>query len=195
MSEHVATLTVADSLELIIAENVALQGSLAEQADLTSLDDAARHLSGAKRVFVLGAGRSGIALNMTAMRLMHLGLSVHVVGEITAPAITAGDVLLTASGSGTTSAIVRAAETAAGLGANVVAITTAADSPLAKLASVVVVLPAATKQDHSGAASQQYAGGLFEQAVGLVGDAIFHSLWKASGATAEQLWTRHSNLE
>ena len=56
----------------------------------------------ADRIFVTGAGRSGLVLKMAAMRLMHLGLTVHVVGEITAPAIRSGDLLLAASGSGTT---------------------------------------------------------------------------------------------
>jgi len=132
---------------------------------------------------------------MTAMRLMHLGLTVHVVGDVTTPAIASGDVLLTASGSGTTGGVVRAAQSAVDAGASVAAITTATESPLAKLAAHVLVLPAADKLDRSGSASAQYAGGLFEQAVVLVGDALFHSLWKQSGATADDIWPRHANLE
>ena len=149
----------------------------------------------AERVFVHGAGRSGLALRMVAMRLMHLGLDVHVVGETTAPAIRAGDLLLTASGSGTTGGIVRAAQTAVSVGARVAAITTAAASPLADLAQAVIVVPAAEKLDRSGAASAQYAGSLFEQSVVLLGDALFHALWQRSGATADELWPRHANLE
>ena len=84
-------------------------------------------VAAAPRVFVLGAGRSGLALRMTAMRLMHLGLEVHVVGEVTTPAIVEHDLLITASGSGTTAGILRAAHTAIERGAQVAAITTAAD--------------------------------------------------------------------
>ncbi|RWZ52791.1 6-phospho-3-hexuloisomerase [Labedella phragmitis] len=159
------------------------------------LEAVADLIASADRVFVVGAGRSGLALRMTAMRLMHLGLDVHVVGEVTTPAITAGDVLLTASGSGTTGAIVRAAETAAGAEARIAVITTVSDSPLAALATAVVVVPAAEKRDRSGAASAQYAGSLFEQIVVLLGDALFHALWKRSGASADDLWPRHANLE
>ncbi|TFC00950.1 MULTISPECIES: 6-phospho-3-hexuloisomerase [unclassified Cryobacterium] len=159
------------------------------------LDRAAERIRTARRVFVLGAGRSGLALQMTAMRLMHLGLDAHVVGEATSPAITGQDVLLVASGSGTTAGIVRAASTAAGVGAGVVAITTDRTSPLGELADVIVVIPAATKQDHAGVLSTQYSGGLFEQSLVLVGDALFDALWKMSGATAEELWPRHANLE
>ncbi len=61
------------------------------------------------RLFVMGAGRTGLALKMAAMRLMHLGLVVHVAGEVTTPAIGPGDLLLVASGSGATAGPVYAA--------------------------------------------------------------------------------------
>ena len=163
--------------------------------DPMALGAFAELIAGSTRVFVLGAGRSGLALQMTAMRLMHLGLDVHVVGEVTSPAIQAGDVLLTASGSGTTAGIVRAAQTAAAAGARVAAITTAAASPLADLATRVILVPAADKLDRSGASSAQYAGSLFEQTVVVLGDALFHALWQRSGVTADELWPRHANLE
>jgi 6-phospho-3-hexuloisomerase len=149
----------------------------------------------APRIFVTGAGRSGLALKMAAMRLMHLGLTVHVVGEITTPAITSGDLLIAASGSGTTSGIVHAAVTANKAGANVLAITTAPESPLAAVARHLLVIPAATKQDTSATKSQQYAGALFEQSVLLLTDALFQSMWHQRGETAAQLWKRHANLE
>jgi 6-phospho-3-hexuloisomerase len=190
----VAPLGVTNALVAIAAENADIVIALGAAAD-SSLTDAALRIQQADRVFVLGAGRSGLALRMTAMRLMHLGLSVHVVGETTTPAIEKGDVLLVASGSGTTSAIVRAAETAAAAGAGIVAITTAPDSALGNLAQVSIVIPAAQKQDHGATLSAQYSGGLFEQIVLLVGDAIFHTLWQASGFSAEELWPRHANLE
>jgi len=163
--------------------------------DHGGLDAVAALLTDAERVFVLGAGRSGLALRMTAMRLMHLGLTVHVVGEVTTPAITARDVLLTASGSGTTAGIVRGAQSAVDVGARVAAITTAPGSPLGVLASATIVVPAPEKQAHGSGASIQYAGGLFEQTVVLVGDALFHAAWQRSGIPAEELWPRHANLE
>jgi 6-phospho-3-hexuloisomerase len=152
-------------------------------------------VAAAPRVFVLGAGRSGLALQMTAMRLMHLGVEVHVVGEVTTPAITEHDLLVTASGSGTTVGILRAAQTAIDVGAQVAAITTAADSPLAQLATATIVVPAAAKLDRSETVSAQYSGSLFEQVVVLLGDALFDALWQRSGSTADELWPRHANLE
>jgi 6-phospho-3-hexuloisomerase len=165
------------------------------QESAFALGTVADLIADSPRVFVLGAGRSGLALRMTAMRLMHLGLDVHVVGEVTAPAIARGDLLLTASGSGTTGSIVRAAETAHAVGARVAAITTAPASPLAALADATIVVPAAEKLDRSASASAQYAGSLFEQVVVLLGDALFHALWRRSGQSADELWPRHANLE
>ena len=188
------TTTVPDALALIGAE---LQDAVTalRTSDPERFARALDLLDGAERVFVHGAGRSGLALRMTAMRLMHLGLDVHVVGEVTTPAIRQGDLLLVASGSGTTGGIVQAARTAADAGARVLAVSTTDDSPLSEVADVTLVLPAATKTDRSGTASAQYAGGLFEQGVALLGDALFHALWQRSGHSADDLWPRHANIE
>ncbi|AZZ56443.1 6-phospho-3-hexuloisomerase [Rathayibacter iranicus] len=188
------TITPAAALTAIAAEVVAAATALSD-GGAEQLESVASLLADADRVFVHGAGRSGLALQMTAMRLMHLGLRVHVVGDATTPAIAPDDVLLTASGSGTTGGIVRAAQNAVDAGARVVALTTAADSPLAALASAMIVVPAADKLDRSGRASAQYSGGLFEQVVVVTGDALFHALWKRSGLDADDLWPRHANLE
>jgi 6-phospho-3-hexuloisomerase len=149
----------------------------------------------ANRVFVTGAGRTGLALKMAAMRLMHLGLTVHVAGEVTSPAIGPGDLLLVASGSGATAGPVHAAEVAIKAGARVLALTAAPNSKLSQLAHGVVVIPAAAKQDHDGTISEQYAGALFEQSVLLILDAMFQTMWYERGESAESLWRRHANLE
>jgi 6-phospho-3-hexuloisomerase len=156
---------------------------------------AQRMILSARRIFVTGAGRSGLALRMAAMRLMHLGLLVHVAGEVTAPAIGADDLLIVASGSGTTAGAVHAAEVARKAGAAVLAITTAPGSKLGLLAQGLIVIPAATKTDHGGNKSEQYAGALFEQSVLLLSDAMFQGMWHERGETAEELWKRHANLE
>ncbi|RZU63284.1 6-phospho-3-hexuloisomerase [Zhihengliuella halotolerans] len=180
-----------DGLELVASEVTAAVRSV----DPAAIAAAADQIEGANRVFVFGQGRSGIALRGLAMRLMHLGHSAHVVGDATAPAIGTGDVLVLASGSGTTGSVVRAATAAAEAGAVVVAMTATADSPVGRAAARTITVAAAVKTDHGGTASAQYAGSLFEQAVMLVGDAVFHALWQRSGAAAEELWTRHANLE
>jgi 6-phospho-3-hexuloisomerase len=156
---------------------------------------AQRMILTANRVFLTGAGRTGLALKMVAMRLMHLGLAVHVAGDATTPAIGPGDLLLVASGSGTTAGPVHAAEVAVKTGARVLALTATPASRLGTLAKALVVIPAAAKQDHGGTISEQYAGALFEQSVLLVMDAMFQALWHERGESAEELWKRHANLE
>ena len=163
--------------------------------DARQVVEAAKKIRAARRVFTMGAGRSGLALKMVAMRLMHLGLAVHVAGEVTAPAIAAGDLLLVASGSGTTSGAVHAAEVARKVGAEVIALTAAPASKLGELATGIVVIPAATKRGNDGTVSRQYAGALFEQAVLLLMDALFQEMWREGGEAADELWQRHANLE
>jgi len=179
------------NLSLIVQENL----ELVDKLDPEQLSQLTAYIKTVHRIFIYGAGRTGLALKAAAMRLMHLGYTVYVVGETTTPAISIGDLLLVASGSGTTASIVGAAEKARKASATVVALTTAASSPLAALSSAMVVVPAAQKQDHGETVSKQYAGSLFEQSVWLLMDAVFHSLWKEAGTAAEELWKRHANLE
>ncbi|WP_316843745.1 6-phospho-3-hexuloisomerase [Pedobacter psychrodurus] len=179
------------NLNKIMEENT----RLVKQMEFDQLIPFVYQIQQAKRIFITAAGRSGFAMQSAAMRLMHLGLTVYYVGETTSPAIAKGDLLITASGSGTTGSVVKAAEKSISVGASVVAITTNAESPLAKLASHVVLVPAAEKEDHSKKISNQYAGSLFEQFLLLLNDAVFQSLWKLSGEAAETLWERHANLE
>ncbi|MFJ4224272.1 6-phospho-3-hexuloisomerase [Microbacterium sp. NPDC089695] len=190
-------LDVVRSIELIKGELADLLERMVGSTDdsARSMTVAAETLVRARRVFVHGAGRSGLALRMVAMRLMHLGLIVHVVGDSTTPAIRSGDVLLTASGSGTTAGVVRIARAAVTAGADVVAATAVAGSSLTDLAAVTIVIPAAQKLDRSDAVSAQYAGSLFEQGVVAIGDALFDALQRRSHETTAELWARHANLE
>ncbi|MFC3559193.1 6-phospho-3-hexuloisomerase [Pedobacter jamesrossensis] len=179
------------NLDLVLNENT----QLAKKIDLESLIPFINYIQKSERIFIIATGRSGFAMGCAAMRLMHLGLTVYFAGETTTPAIKKGDLLIAASGSGTTATIVRAAEKGVSVGASVVALTTNSTSALAKLANHIVIIPAAEKEDHEGGKSKQYAGSLFEQFLLLMMDAVFQSLWKMDETPAEELWKRHANLE
>lgn len=191
--------TIAPTTEREVFNNISLVRdeitNTAAKIDAHELAGLAGHLSQGGRVFVAGAGRSGLVLRMAAMRLMHLGLTVHVAGDTTTPAISSSDLLLVASGSGTTSGVVKSAETAAKAGARIAAFTTNPDSPLAGLADALVIIPAAQKTDHGSSVTRQYSGSLFEQVLFLATEAIFQSLWDNTDVPAEELWLRHANLE
>jgi 6-phospho-3-hexuloisomerase len=189
--EKVGPAEFEDAIALITGEHATTFSGV----DADSWARAGELLIDAPAVFTVGTGRSGLALQMAAMRFMHLGKSAYVVGETTTPAIGEGDVLVAASGSGSTKRVVAAARTASDEGASVLAITTDPESDLAGLAAVTLVVPAADKQDFDGTASAQYAGSLFEQAVLVLTDALFHALWQTSGTQARELWRLHANLE
>lgn len=151
---------------------------------------------GARRVFVAGAGRSGLVARAFANRLMHLGLTAHVLGDVTTPAIGAGDVLLAVSNSGATGGVAAAARTAVAAGARVLLVTGATESPTAALSSSVVLLPAdgsvGVPGDEPLAAPM---GTLFEGLAFLVLEAAALDLQARLGATETEMRERHANLE
>ncbi|MEM4567511.1 MAG: SIS domain-containing protein, partial [Sulfolobales archaeon] len=98
-----------------------------------------------RRVLIVGVGRSGLIGKAFAVRLMHLGFKVYVIGDTIVPALRPNDILVAISGSGRTKLVIDAAEVAKSLGAKVVALTSFRDSPLAGLADVVVEIPGRLK--------------------------------------------------
>lgn len=165
-----------------------------------------RALGEARAVFVTGAGRSGLVARMFAMRLAHLGLRAHVVGDATAVAAGSGDVLVAVSGSGRTESTLETVRRAVGHGVRVALVTGAVLSPLTQAAHVRVLLPptmpttgappttdaAAPPDPH---ALLQPMRTLFEQATLLFCDLAVLDLMAARGATAGDLERRHANLE
>jgi 6-phospho-3-hexuloisomerase len=151
----------------------------------------------ARRIFVAGAGRSGLMMRAFGMRLMHLGFDVSVVGETVTPAITGKDLLLIGSGSGATASMVSHAETAKRFGATLAVITIQTDSPVGRLADVVLIIPAPTPKlkQNAGNRSVQPLGSLFEQCLLITLDAMALALMEKNGQRPEDLFTRHANLE
>jgi 6-phospho-3-hexuloisomerase len=99
----------------------------------------------ADSTFIVGSGRSELVGKAFAMRLMHLGFRVYVVGDVTTPALTDKDCLIAISGSGETKTVTLAAETAKEVGTKVVGVTTDLDSTLGKNADVVVNIDSKSK--------------------------------------------------
>ncbi len=159
-----------------------------------------REVAKARRVFVSGAGRSGLAMKAFAMRLAQLGLHVHVVGETTTPAVGSGDLLLIGSGSGVTERLVHYAGKAVAAGARVAVATADPGSPAARLANTVVVIPAPTPKSSKETGgrshrSRQPMGTLFEQSLGVMLDAGVMLLMTRLDETDGAMFDRHANLE
>lgn len=157
------------------------------------------------KILVVGAGRSGLVAKAFAMRLMHLGFNVYVVGETITPSISEGDVLIAVSGSGSTQVVLSVASAAKRAKAVVVAITSFAESPLGKISDHIVVVPGRTKV----AAETDYfarqvlgmyeplapLGTLFEDTVMVFFDGVIYALMNILGVGEEDMKKRHANVE
>jgi len=158
-----------------------------------------------RRVFVVGAGRSGLVVRAFATRLMHLDFDVYVVGETITPALRPGDLLIALSGSGETDLIVESAKIAKKVGARVAALTSYPRSSLARLAELVVTIPGRTKiastsrfvrRELAGEyASLTPLGTLFEIGSMAFLDGVISSLMVKLGKKEEDLRARHATIE
>ena len=140
-----------------------------------------------RRWFFSGQGRSGLAAQMAAMRLMHVGRNVHFVGEVTAPSIRKGDGLVVISGSGETPVSVNFARIAKAEGAEVILFTRAAKSTLAALADAVLLVPVEK--------TQQFGGSLFEQSSLILFDAMILEMAQRIPDAHQRMLRRHTNLQ
>jgi len=185
--------TIQTHLEAILNE---LRRTV-EQIDPTEVTALLEAIGRAPRIFVTGAGRSGLAMRGFAMRLMHLGYIVHVVGETTTPAITEDDLLLIGSGSGATAGPLQNAQTASSIGATVALVTIQNESPIGRLADHSLSINASTPKlgQATGLRSVQPLGSLFEQSLGLLLDALIIQLMAQTDQDQSAMFGRHANLE
>ena len=149
------------------------------------------------KVFVAGAGRSGLMGRAFAMRLMHAGLNAYVVGETVTPGIDKSDVLIIGTGSGETRSLIPMAQKAKSLGAAVAAVTISPESTIGQLADALVNLPGATKDQASGGghATFQPMASLFEQTLLIFYDAVVLRIMEKKGLDSDRMFGRHANLE
>ncbi len=162
-----------------------------------SAADVVQAILRAKRIFVAGAGRSGFMIKAFAMRLMHLGFEVHVVGEATTPNLTADDLVIIASGSGATGSLVNMAQKAKKIGAPLALVTIDRDSPIGNVTDILlsIAAPSPKIQKETGFTSIQPMGSLFEQSLLLVLDTLILMLMASQNKTSDVMFTRHANLE
>ncbi len=161
----------------------------------------------AKRVYVIGAGRSGLVAKAFAMRLMHLGFQAYVVGETITPAVSPGDLMVVFSGSGRTKTVADIAETAKEIGVHICLITSNADSRIGKISTCNVIIEHQRDEvrddtvefeirqmmgDHKSFAP---LGTLFETASMIFGDAVISRLMEITKTDETALKNRHTNIE
>jgi 6-phospho-3-hexuloisomerase len=150
----------------------------------------------AKRIAIYGAGREGLQMDGFAMRLAHLGLDVHVVGDMTVPPLGKGDLLIVSSGPGASNvgdALITVAREA---GAKIAVVTAQPGGRTPQRAEVVFAIPAQTMADDKGGeVSVLPMGSLFETAQMVLFEIIVLALRERLGESAERMRARHTNLE
>ncbi len=159
----------------------------------------------AKRIFLMGTGRSGMAAKAFAMRLAQMGLNAYVVGETVTPAITKNDLFIAISGSGETDSVVNAAKIVKKIGAKVLVVTSYPESTLGRLADNIVKVRGRTKidieRDHLKSQlegkhmSLTPLGTLFEDTVMIFLDGITAGLMYKLGKDEIYMKNRHATLE
>ncbi len=190
-----------------IARFIEEASSIIDKEEVSSFIDLLAEVYGdhRRKVLVMGAGRSGLVGKAFAMRLLHLGYNSYVLGDTIVPSVRRGDVVVAISGSGKTKLIVTAAEAAKQVGATVVAITTYPDSPLGKLADLVVKVPGRTKHSrlddyfarqilgiHEPLAP---LGTLFEDTALVFLDGVVYALMERLRVSEDEMRSRHANIE
>lgn len=192
---------INDAIEEIVDNVMAVSAEIDEQ----KVDDMMRIITSSENVFLLGQGRSGLVARAFAMRLMHLGISVYVVGETITPAIGDEDCLLAISGSGETSYIISTAMIAKKRGAKIVAVTSYEKSTLGTISDLVMHIKGRTKVDseknyikrqmNGKHLSLSPLGTLFEVSTLIFLDALIAQLMDKMGKTEDDLKKRHTVLE
>ncbi|NDL62007.1 6-phospho-3-hexuloisomerase [Acerihabitans arboris] len=170
----------------------------AEQIESEGFNKLLDEIITAKRIFLAGSGRSGLVIRAFANRLMHLGLNVNVIGDVTATFAQEGDLLIIGSGSGETQSLVAMSQKAKKNDLRVALITMAPGSTIAHLADAVCILPGASpkvQEEEPQVASIQPMGSGFEQLTLLSYDALIMALMPRLNQTSDSMFMRHANLE
>jgi len=194
---------VQEMMQLMASKIRAIAASLSD----TDVDRFIAEILHARRIYVMGAGRSGLVAKGFAMRLMHLGLPSYVVGETITPALQKGDLIVIFSGSGKSKTIADLAETGKDIGAHISLITSNADSRIGKIADCRVIIELqrdATDDDAAEFEIRQMLGDhksfaplgtLFETASMIFSDAVISRLMEITKTDESALKDRHANIE
>jgi 6-phospho-3-hexuloisomerase len=143
----------------------------------------------AKKLFVYGVGRSGLAARGFAMRMVQLGIDCFFIGETITPVVSDGDAVLIVSNTGSTMSAIQVANIARRVGARVVSVTGNPTSKLAHASNVVLVLQEPHDADRPRLAP---LGTLFEDATTLLLDGIVARVMETLGQSEADMRGRHA---
>ncbi len=166
-----------------------------EDGSAAEVDRLCDELLKARRIACYGVGREGLMMRALCMRLMHLGMDAHVVGDMTTPPLGPGDLLVVSAGPGSFSTVRALAGVAHSAGARVAAVTAQPTGEVPSAADVVIHLRAQTMADDKGGQSVLPMGSLYEAAMLIFFDIVSIVLRERTAQTMDSMRSRHTNLE
>lgn len=157
----------------------------------------ADEIAQARRIVVYGVGREGLMMRALAMRLYHLGLDAHVVGDMSAPPVGPGDLLIVSAGPGDFSTVAGLVGVARAAGARTACVTAQPEGRVPVACTRVLAIPAQTMASDQAPSSASVLpmGSLFEAAQFMAFEILVLMLRERLGATPEAMRARHTNLE
>jgi len=148
----------------------------------------------ADRIFCVAAGRSGILLNAFCMRLNQLGLESYIAGNVPCPPVGKGDVIIAASGSGSTPSVNAILKRGKEAGARIILLTAAPVENLAGIVDLAIDIQAPNGLvNKESPESRQLMRTLYEQTCFILYESIVAVLSK--DIPPEEIASRHTNLE
>lgn len=132
-----------------------------------------------------------------SMRLYHLGLDAHVVGDMSCPPVGKGDLLLVSAGPGTFSTVEALIGVARSAGARVACVTAQPGGLAPGISDRVFHIPAQTMANDQGAAATSVLpmGSLYEGAQYLAFELLILALRDRMESSPKAMRARHTNLE
>jgi len=172
---------ILDNLTRILSETDKSKG-----AELVKL------VKGAGATFIGGAGRSLLVSRFFAMRLVHSGHKVYMVGEVVTPAIKKGDLLILVSGSGGTATLLPFVKKAKDVGAKLAVVSMKKSSAMADVADLTVQIG---QDDSFPLTKGMPMGSQFELSTLVFLEGAISEIIHDEDLTEEGMRALHANLE
>ena len=160
--------------------------------DKSNTDKLLNLVASSGTIFIGGAGRSLLVSRFFAMRLVHSGYKVYMIGEVVTPAIKAGDLLLLVSGSGGTETLLPFVKKAKSVGAKLAVVSMKKTSVMADQADLVVQIG---QDDSFAAVKGMPMGSQFELSTLMFLEGAIAKLVFDKNLTEEGMRALHANLE
>jgi 6-phospho-3-hexuloisomerase len=132
-----------------------------------------------------------------AMRLFHMGLAASVVGDMTTPPVSKGDLFIASIGPGDLSTAQALLHVARDAGATTLILTAQPKGPAAALADFILTIPAQTMADDQTANKRSVLpmGSLYEGARFVLFEVMVLRLKENLSISVDAMRGRHTNLE